>query len=948
MSEEVKIVNVGRDGVASEATLQSLASKFERSGKLDKENLRTLEKFGKEAKSSGEELGKLSKAAKKAKEGLASLAKESAFGGTRAGDFAEALFGASNMATRLITYGDELVDTFRTLSSVGASLNNNIFDLVTYSAESALTLDQFSEIVRDNSETLAMLGGTVTEGAKRFAKLSNELRTGVGSDLFNLGFTIEELNEGLLNYIDLERMRSYQNLRTDREMIMGANEYLKTLDELSKVTGKSRDQIAAGLEEQLTDARIAGQVARLRNSGQEEAAKNLEKSMAFLKETMGPELMVGIVDAMDGVIQTDMGRVMSQQLGPAAMLMIQDIFKGKKPLEETVKGFGALAERAEQFRNSLDPAALQYYKDQGDSYTAAMATLADNTWRFSKVTGRDVQAAIAEQKKRENITEFLAKFEQMITDFRTGFTRFITEVFGKGGKGSPFIKAITDATTAISNLIGTADTDGFNGLKKILSDATKAITPLFGEKGTFTTGVQAFTKWINEGGIQKTIDSATAKLEEFSTYLKTTFYNDGKFVLFQGLHKIFDAALDGIVNILVGDGDDTGGSTGLIDRIFAKLTDGMDSATGGEGLFQKVVDSASIVFDSIFDSFKKLVFGPKTDTKNSLFDLFKVRASYLYDEFKERVFGPGAAKKSLSALLVAEFNKFVDSTKLSLTKIDKKLAEVFGLGEGKTFSEVLMEWVVKAADTVADVLEKNIPGFLRAMAQGFRDNAEMLGKAIGTVLGNIPKAMATANPATVADERDMSTGEKLARSATGTGVMGSAEAFISNYMEEEGASRKEAIDAWYTKEARALINKYKHKPGEKDDTFWSTETITSLFPGQTRSTKYNVDLKRLEGIVESLRQNNHYTGTGGKFVNFGSGTPAMLHGREMVVPENDIGTAVQALTGSSVNGNIDTMKQLNSNVQVMIKLLATQNAISNQQLRATKGMGNDYYRGVMR
>jgi hypothetical protein len=290
------------------------------------------------------------------------------------------------------------------------------------------------------------------------------------------------------------------------------------------------------------------------------------------------------------------------------------------------------------------------------------------------------------------------------------------------------------------------------------------------------------------------------------------------------------------------------------------------------------------------------------------------------------VFGEGAEKQSLGDLLIAEFDKFVNSLSTSLTKIDKKLGEVLGLGEGKTFSDVLMEWLTTATNKVAITFKEHMPDIAKALADGLEKNAEVIGKALGTVINNLSSTVRAGASSTVAEEQKQGYLERAARSLTGTTAEDRAKNFVKEYMKTNNVSKEEAVNKWSGGEAKLLFEQWK-KEGRKGPVS---------------------GMDRVNEIKESLLKNQLYTGTGGKFVDFGSGTPAMLHGREMVIPENDIGTAVQALTRSSVNGNVDTMKQLNSNVQVMIKLLATQNAISNQQLRATKGMGNDYYRGVMR
>jgi hypothetical protein len=95
----------------------------------------------------------------------------------------------------------------------------------------------------------------------------------------------------------------------------------------------------------------------------------------------------------------------------------------------------------------------------------------------------------------------------------------------------------------------------------------------------------------------------------------------------------------------------------------------------------------------------------------------------------------------------------------------------------------------------------------------------------------------------------------------------------------------------------------------------------------------------------------YYSGSDG-FQNFGSGTPATLHGIESVVPKNDIGQLIKTMQGftnlsgnttestSAGTGNTDTylkeLVELNKNAQRALNTLVTLGAMTEKNTKNTK------------
>ena len=153
-----------------------------------------------------------------------------------------------------------LANSFINAAQSGATFAGTVTNFARAASSAGMTLDQFGSLIQSNSESLLGLGTTTEAGANRFARLSRQL-IDTGDDLYALGFNTQGINEGFLRYTRLLRLQGIQQNRTDRELLDGTQDYMKTLDSLAKVTGKQRDQIAQEQEQIAANAQFQAAMA---------------------------------------------------------------------------------------------------------------------------------------------------------------------------------------------------------------------------------------------------------------------------------------------------------------------------------------------------------------------------------------------------------------------------------------------------------------------------------------------------------------------------------------------------------------------------------------------------------------------------------------------------------------------------------------------------------------
>lgn len=172
---------------------------------------------------------------------------------------------------------------FRQSASVGANFTGSINEMIDSASGAGLTIDQFTGIIARNGQSLSILGAGTAEGARQMAKLGKEMRnSGVADTLARMGYSTEEINEGMVQFGGrLARTGRAQQMTTS-QLSQVTGQYLKELDAVSKLTGKSKQALQEEEEARMRDA----QYLTLKNRLDAEGQKNLEILMSSLPEGM--------------------------------------------------------------------------------------------------------------------------------------------------------------------------------------------------------------------------------------------------------------------------------------------------------------------------------------------------------------------------------------------------------------------------------------------------------------------------------------------------------------------------------------------------------------------------------------------------------------------------------------------------------------------------------------
>ena len=356
---------------------------------------------------------------------LPGLAKELAFGGQQLTDFAQHLPipGLASLTNVL----DQQAGTFRELSNIGAGFGNNMFELTKIAGEAAIPQKDFAALIAENTVGMRIFGGTVQDGAKRFAGLSKELRQSpIGQRMMELGFTSQDLNENFLSYSEMMQVSGRRSNMTNKQLIDGSLKYSSELDKISRLTGKSRKDLEAEMKSKNLDIRRQMAI----NKHGEEFGLRLQQLSAT-----SPQLEAALLDMADGVANDPL----TQQL-----MANNETFRTQAQNIQNMT-----AEQAAEFAVNVGKDGMKFAKTLGDAGVQAAMAAGGSAAEYLQVTGQLQRA----QTTQEGATDKEQGARDALTAKLMTFAETVATIQGKIQAAFVDSGIFKDASDMIANLI---------------------------------------------------------------------------------------------------------------------------------------------------------------------------------------------------------------------------------------------------------------------------------------------------------------------------------------------------------------------------------------------------------------------------------------------------------------------------------------------------------------
>ncbi len=434
--------------------------------------------------------------------------KAAGYSGSTLGKILGSVSGGFN---EVVKYVEEGVDAFRMLSKSGASFDNSIIQLRQSAANSRLTLDEYAEVVKNNTQLLASFGGTVNQGRKQFDTLAKGLfDSGVADELRLMGYNNKDLNELIALQVTSIRTRDKLEGEVLKKEVEAARNLAVEMDSIAKLTGQTRKE----QEDKLRKDRENGQIMAAIDAKTAAGGAHVQKAfdmMTTAAAAAGPDFqrLSKEIFAM-GRPSQEMATKFSLLGGEAQKLMFQ-------AAEEAAKGTEESAKRAKQL--TMEAAAA-----------ASMAQASETNRSLAQQGVKDFSDLYIGTRKYQQQLEAVAKQEGLDLKTSEGLRQAQEKLYKqveeeqKAGKDNVTKTAIlaearmADTYAAINNALVTPLMKEVNpklkGFAEELEKAGKAVNKTTGERSGFRGTV--------EGGIEKVKDKVTDIVKEKEEYTKPT------------------------------------------------------------------------------------------------------------------------------------------------------------------------------------------------------------------------------------------------------------------------------------------------------------------------------------------------------------------------------------------------------------------------------------------
>ena len=360
--------------------------------------------------------------------------------------------------TALLAAGTTALDgwnqTLYALTSLGANFGGGISEMITSAAESGLTLEQFTSVIKENTAAFASFG-SVTKGVETYQKVAKISLQEYSGTLADLNISFAQYSQELPRILGLFGAAAKAHGATDRDLARSAVELIAQFDAMSQLTGKTREQQSSDLAKLTEDAAWQRELTKMTG----DQAEKYTQALNEIQQTSGTayaELykltvlgMPPLTKELQTLLATTPGlRTEFEKMTAIVKGGSTGLERGKQ-LDSVAADMVEMGLQTGQTFDVLVKAATAGMSGTVSEIAAVQKDLIANTKQF--IQNGHLNRAEFEKQLNENrvrlakdkeISDNLTKFSNLMTVLRT---KIYTEVIG------PLVEKLGPAVTIISN-----------------------------------------------------------------------------------------------------------------------------------------------------------------------------------------------------------------------------------------------------------------------------------------------------------------------------------------------------------------------------------------------------------------------------------------------------------------------------------------------------------------
>lgn len=256
---------------------------------------------------------------------------------------------------------DKLYAGFRGLAKSGAAASDGMTGVMKGAQKLGLSMNELNDyvqIVSENSRDLANLGGSVYKGRQALENMGKAMEP-AREAMLKMGLMPKDVAEGMAGYLRTQTRLGYAQKMSVDQLAEGARKYLVEQDALTKLTGVERAEREKMREEALLEQQFAGTIRKLQLQGKDEEAKRLmdiNDAASTLDKEFGK------------LVRSAMTSNLSNEAAQKLLMSAPDVFallqKGQKGVLEPMEVTARIARQVGKTADRLvDLAPLEAFND---------------------------------------------------------------------------------------------------------------------------------------------------------------------------------------------------------------------------------------------------------------------------------------------------------------------------------------------------------------------------------------------------------------------------------------------------------------------------------------------------------------------------------------------------------------------------------------------------------
>jgi murein DD-endopeptidase MepM/ murein hydrolase activator NlpD len=399
--------------------------------------------------------------------------------------------GAAEAGKFMINQLQNATDAFQEISKVGGLTARGMSGLQEQFQTSGMQLKSYTKTIAANSAALANFAGSVGNGAEQFSRTAGMVQKEFGQGLGRLGFTIDEIGETTATYMSQQTRLGLAQGKSSEMLAHGAKRYMLELDELTKLTGASKEELKKQQDAAMGEARFRAKLDQLVSEGKVEEAENLKKTQSLIS-SQNEEMGRAFRDAASGYVSSEEAKRGFMATGGALM----DLAKKAETADPTAI--------LEELRTSVN-ATIPVIRSQalvGNEYAGTYGKLSD----FANGIVRDGKAIkdIQNQQtsgKGDDLTDKTVAAQRKLQDFSIGIQKLGFEYMPAAATAIKFVAdSVDDLLAAVAKETGTKAKTLSGEPVKEQGMGSKIVDQFLGNTGTVIgAGISGLTTVAKSG-----------------------------------------------------------------------------------------------------------------------------------------------------------------------------------------------------------------------------------------------------------------------------------------------------------------------------------------------------------------------------------------------------------------------------------------------------------------